>query len=61
MMKKASTKKSMKTGFTYFIAATALFAVQFMFYMKGSTVLEIMDFSGWLFFGSSPNSVGRVF
>ena len=60
-MKKTSTKKSMKTGFTYFIAATALFAVQFMFYMKGSTVLEIMDFSGWLFFVTSCVSHAACF
>lgn len=37
----------------YFTAATALFAVQLMLYMKGSSVAEMMDFGGWLFFVTS--------
>ncbi|MDE6353974.1 MAG: DUF3413 domain-containing protein, partial [Prevotella sp.] len=40
----------MKIGFIYFTAATALFFVQLMMYMKGSPVAAMMDFEGWLFF-----------
>lgn len=52
-MQKDSVKKSMKTGFMYFTAATVLFAVQLMMYMKGSPVAAMMDFGGWLFFVTS--------
>lgn len=43
----------MGTGFMYFTAATVLFAVQLMMYMKGSPVAAMMDFGGWLFFVTS--------
>lgn len=50
----------MKTGFMYFTMATALFAVQLILYIKGSSVLEIMDFGGWAFFVTSCVSHGAT-
>lgn len=52
-MEKGTVKQSLKTGFLYFSMATALFAIQLMLYMKGSTVVQMMDAAGWLFFVTS--------
>ncbi|MGN1263599.1 MAG: DUF3413 domain-containing protein [Prevotella sp.] len=61
MTKKETMKKSMKTGLVYFIAATILFAVQFMFYMKGIHAMEIMEWDTWLFFVTSCISHAACF
>lgn len=45
--------KNCKTGFIYLTLATIFMAIQFLFFIKGSTALASMDFSGWLFFITS--------
>lgn len=40
----------MKKGFTYYLIITLMMAILMMYYIVGSTVLLVMDFTGWIFF-----------
>lgn len=40
----------MKKGFLYYLMATLLMATLLMSYMIGSTAVQVMDLTGWLFF-----------
>lgn len=42
-----------KPGFLYLALSTAFIAIQFLLFIKGSTVLSSMDFTGWLFYVTS--------
>jgi membrane-anchored protein YejM (alkaline phosphatase superfamily) len=42
-----------KSGFLYLALSTVFLAVQFLLFIKGSSVLLSMDFTGWLFFITS--------
>ena len=42
-----------KPGFLYLALSTVFLAVQFLLFIKGSSVLLSMDFTGWLFFITS--------
>lgn len=39
-----------RKGFLYYLLATLLLAMLMMSYMVGSTALQVMDFTGWVFF-----------
>lgn len=44
---------SLKRGFLFYSFSAIIIAVQFIFYMYGNPVVELMDFEGWLFFVAS--------
>ncbi len=46
-------KDAFKAGALMYGMSALLFAVQLMLYIKGSTVLSVMDFGGWMFFIAS--------
>ena len=43
----------MKQGCLFYALSTLLIAIQFGGYMIGSTILDFMDFEGWVFFIAS--------
>ncbi len=52
-MKTTSRKTAFKVGTLLFGLTTLLFFVQFLLYIKGSNILPVMDFGGWIFFITS--------
>lgn len=50
---KDSFLSALKRGFLFYVLSTLLIAIQFGFYIVGTTVLDFMDFEGWLFFMAS--------
>ena len=50
-----------KTGFLYTALSTVFVAIQFLFFIKGSTILTSMDFGGWTFFIASCISHAAMF
>lgn len=49
-----------KSGFLYLALSTAFIAVQFLLFIKGSSVLSSMDVTGWLFYVSCRQNFARV-
>lgn len=52
-MNKQKIRDNFRVGAIFFGLLTLLFATQFALYIKGSTVADMMDFSGWTFFFAS--------
>ena len=50
-----------KTGFLYTALSTVFVAIQFLFFIKGSTILTSMDLGGWSFFIASCISHAAMF
>lgn len=53
--------KSIKQGFLFFAFSTLLIALQFGLYITDSSILELMDLEGWLFFITSCISHAAMF
>ena len=45
--------REVKQGFLFFAFSTLLIALQFGLYITDSSILELMDLEGWLFFITS--------
>lgn len=50
-----------KQGFLFFAFSTLLIALQFGLYITDSSILELMDLEGWLFFITSCISHAAMF
>ena len=54
-------KIGLKQGCLFYALSTLLLAIQFGSYIIGSTVLDFMDFEGWVFFIASSVSHASQF
>lgn len=57
----SSVQSIIKRSFLYFTLSALLIAVQFVFYLLNSPLIEVMDLPGWLFFIASCLSHASMF